>query len=144
MRTKLLNTVLLVLGIIAGSSAPISAASTGAPATPKVRDLSRTITLPEFKLEAVSLTQALKQLQEAGEQHNTRGQVVYFCLLTPAGDNTTRSTKISLNLKNVSLLDAAEQVCQQVGGFEIIDGTTGENFFNGENFFVFMRPKRSK
>ena len=138
MRTKLLNIMLLVLGIIAGSSVPISAADTGAPAAPKARDLARNITLPEFKLEGVSLNQALKQLQEAGKQHDTRKQVVNFCLLRPVGDKTTRTTKISLNLKNVSLLDAAEQVCQQVGGFEFRDYTTGENFF------LMILPKRSK
>jgi hypothetical protein len=138
MRTKLLNIVPLVLTIIAGSSAPISGADTGAPAAPNARDLARTLTLPEFKLEAVSLEQAFKQLQEAGKQHDTMRQVVNFCLLTPVGDKTTRSTKISLNLKNVSLLDAAEQVCQQVGGFEIRESTTDENCF------VFMLPKRSK
>jgi len=91
-------------------------------------EMAKTIKLPEFKLDSVSFPEATKQLRDASQQYDPKHKGFLFMM-----DFRDRSkarlaarTKITLDLKNVTLAEAAEHVCQQVNGFELISGGRGD------------------
>jgi hypothetical protein len=88
---------------------------------------AKSIVLPEFKLDGVTLTEAVRQLSAAAKQDDPSKGVNFIVM---DGAETNAHTKISLDLKNVTLMEASERLAQTAGIF-----VTAEDYG-----FVF-RPK---
>ena len=94
--------------LIAGLSSTIAQAQELATVT-----RAKGIILPRFKLDDVSFMEAARQLIAAGKQHDHAQDGVRFLVLT--GLETNALSKISLDLTNVTLMEAAERLAQSAG-----------------------------
>lgn len=89
---------------------------------------AKSIALSEFKLDAVPLLEALRQLDAASKLYDPDHKGFNFLVVD--GTETNAHAKISLDLKDVTLMEAAERLADSAGVF-----VTAEDFA-----FVF-RPK---
>ena len=71
---------------------------------------ARSIVLPEFKLDGVTLPEALKQLRDASKQNDSEGKGINFMIAGPAP-----ATAITLALKNETLEEATERLAKAAG-----------------------------
>jgi len=69
--------------------------------------------LAEFKLDGATLSEALKQLLDAAKQNDHDGKGVNFLITKPA--MTAANPKITLTLKNVTLVEATEHIAKAAG-----------------------------
>ena len=120
--------LLLTFALFGSGSALVTAADTNAPPSKAPLVMAKQIILPEFKLDGVKLTDATRALHEASMRYDANHKGVNF-LLTDAIDAKASQT-ISLDLKNVTVAEAAERLAQSAGLF-----VTAKNYA-----FVF-RPK---
>ena len=95
---------------------PKSVAGTNANTTvlPKRAIVTRakSIVLPEFKLDGITLAEAVRQLSAAAKQSDP-SKGVNFMITEPA--TTTASPKITLVLKKVTVKEAAERIAKAAG-----------------------------
>ncbi len=107
-----LSAVIFALALVASGSLCSVAAETKAPERAIVTK-AKNIVLPEFKLDGVTLSEALKQLSIAARQnsHDSKG----VNLMATERARTTANPKITLALKNVTLAVAAEHLAQAAG-----------------------------
>ena len=71
---------------------------------------AKSILLPEFKLDGVSLSEATRQLNIASKQNDPESKGVNFMITGPA--TAAANPKITLALKNVTLEEATEHVAK--------------------------------
>jgi hypothetical protein len=69
--------------------------------------------LPEFKLDGVSLPEAVHQLQTAAKQNDPESKGVNFMINNPAAGEAI--PKVTLDLKNLTLEEATEGVAKAAG-----------------------------
>ena len=74
---------------------------------------AKSIVLPEFKLDAVTLPEANRQLYMASKQNDPENKGVNFMSTEPA--TAAANPKITLTLKNVTLEEATERVAKAAG-----------------------------
>jgi hypothetical protein len=119
--------VLLLLGLTS-----LPALSDNA-AVPKRASLvkAESITLPEFKLDAVTFLEAVRQLNSASKQHDPAHEGVNF-LVTDATE-TNVYPKITLDLTNVSVAEVAEHLAASAG-FSV----------SAQDFAFVLSPKKAK
>lgn len=122
-----LSALIFALALVASSPLYSVAADTNAPERAIVTK-AKSIVVPEFKLDGVTLSEAVHQLSIAARQNAHDGQGVNFMVTEPA--MAAANPKITLALKNVTLAEATERLAQSAGVF-----VTAEDFA-----FVF-RPK---
>ena len=91
-------------------------------------EIAKTIKLPEFKLDSISFPEATKQLRDASKQYDPKHKGFQFMMdfRDKSKAKAAARTKITLDLKDVTLAEAAERVCQQVDGFELISSGKGD------------------
>lgn len=73
---------------------------------------AKSIKLAEFKLDGVTLAEAVRQLSDAAKQSDPSKEV-NFVITKPA--TTAASAKITLALKEVSVKEAAERIAKAAG-----------------------------
>jgi hypothetical protein len=122
MKNTIITGIIAATILMAGS--PSSVAQTQERA---IVTKAKSIVLPEFKLDGVTLQEAVQQLSVAAKQSDP-SKGINFMLTEPA--TTAASPKITLALKKVSVAEAAERIAKEAGVF-----VTAEDFA-----FVF-RPK---
>jgi hypothetical protein len=122
MKNAIITGIIAATILIVGSSSSIAQTQERAIVT-----RAKSIELPEFKLDGVTLAEAVRQLSSAAKQSDPSKEV-NFMLTEPTP--TATSPKITLALKNVSVAEAAGQIANEAGVF-----VTAEDFA-----FVF-RPK---
>jgi predicted small lipoprotein YifL len=71
---------------------------------------AKNIVLPEFKLDGVTLSEAVHQLQIASKQNDPESKGVNFMITGPA--TAAASPKVTLALKSVTLKDAIDRVAE--------------------------------
>ena len=123
MRNTIITGIIAATVFMAGSSSSLAQTPERAIVT-----VARSIVLPEFKLEAVPFTEAVRQLSAASKQHDPAHKGVNF--LVPKGLETNAPAQISLALTNVTLMEAAEHLAQSAGVF-----------VTAESFAFIFRPK---
>jgi len=74
---------------------------------------AKSIVLPEFKLDGVTLQDAVKRLSVAARQNALDGKGVNFMITGPG--KATANPKITLALKNVTLEEATERLAMAAG-----------------------------
>src|SRR6266496_1125809 len=93
--------VLLLVFTLLGSSPWLATAADGkASQNRKLLEAAKSITLPQFKLEDVTLDVAVRQLQAAGKRYDAEHRGVNFLLLDSAKGKATPT--VTLDLKGVS------------------------------------------
>jgi hypothetical protein len=122
MKNAIITGIIAATILMAGS--PSSVAQTQERA---IVTRAKSIELPEFKLDGVTLAEAVRQLSAAAKQSDP-SKGVNFMIAEPA--TTAASPKITLALKKVSVAEAAERIAKEAGVF-----VTAQDFA-----FVF-RPK---
>ena len=75
--------------------------------------MAKSIVLPEFKLDGVTLQEAVHQLQIAAKQDDPESKGVNFMVTEPAV--SAAIPKITLALKNVTLDEAIERLAKAAG-----------------------------
>jgi hypothetical protein len=73
---------------------------------------AKSIELPEFKLDGVTLSEAVRQLSDAAKQIDP-SKGVSFMITKPA--TTAASPKITLALKKVTVEEAAKRIAKAAG-----------------------------
>lgn len=89
------------------------AASSTSGAQPRPRAIvtkAKSIMLPEFKLDDLTLWEAIQQLRTASKQNDPESKGVNFMISGPV--TSTANPKITLALKNVTLEEAMERVAK--------------------------------
>ena len=122
------TTKLLVLALLGGSTCFASATETNT-VLPKMPVLAKGILLPEFKLDAVPFLEAVNQLHAVSRQHDPANQGIN-CLVTDTAE-THVYPKITLDLKNVTVGEAAERLAQSAG-----------DFVTAQDYALVFRPKK--
>jgi len=74
---------------------------------------AKSIVLPEFKLDGVTLSEAVHQLQIAARQNANDGQGVNFMISGPR--KAAANPKITLDLKSVTLEKAIDRIAEVAG-----------------------------
>ena len=122
---------LIIAACFVASAAMAADTNSLSAATPLQR--AEAIILPEFKLDAVIFPEATKRLHDASKKYDPRHEGFQFIMdfRDKSKARVAAKTKISLDLKHVTLADAAKRVCQQVKGFEIA-------YPNDSNVIVFQ------
>jgi hypothetical protein len=101
------------LALVAGSLFQSGAADTGANAPESaIVTKAKRILLPEFKLDGVTLEEAVNQLQIAAKQPDP-GNGINFAITMTA--TTAANPKITLALKNVTVKEAVERIAKAAG-----------------------------
>jgi hypothetical protein len=111
-RQTTLATLLITLALIVSSPLYSVAAETKAPERAIVTK-AKSIVLPELKLDGVTLSEAIRQLGKAAKQSNHDSKGINFMATKPAV--AAANPKITLVLKNVTLLEATERVANAAG-----------------------------
>jgi hypothetical protein len=124
------TTTLLVLALLSSSSFFANATETNA-VPHKMALIAKGIMLPEFKLDAVPFSEAVRQLAVASKQHDPAHKGVNY-LVTDATD-TNAYPKITLDLKNVTVAEATERLAESAG-FRV----------SAEDFAFVLSPKKGK
>jgi hypothetical protein len=122
MKNIIITGIIAATILIAGSSS-----STAQTQERAIVTRAKSIELPEFKLDGVTLSEAVRQLSAAAKQSDP-SKGVNFMLTEPG--TTAASPKITLALTKVSVAEAAERIAKEAGVF-----VTAQDFA-----FVF-RPK---
>ena len=104
---------LLLAFVLLGSGSLVATAADSNPPTRKVLVTAKSITLPEFKVDGVTFVEAVRELQAAGKRHDTNHTGVNY--LVPDTAKAKASAKITLDLKNVTVAEAAERLAQSAG-----------------------------
>jgi hypothetical protein len=120
--------LLLTFALFGSRSALVTAAGTYAAPGQAPLVMAKQIILPEFKLDGVKLNDAIVALYKAGKHYDANHKGVNFLVMDAT--ETKASPTISLDLKNVTVAEAAERLAQSAGIF-----VTAEDYA-----FVF-RPK---
>jgi hypothetical protein len=107
-----LAALIFALALVAGSPLYSVAADTTAPERAIVTK-AKSIVLPEFKLDGVTLQDAVKRLSVAARQNALDGKGVNFIITGPG--KTAANPKITLALKNVTLEEATERLAKAAG-----------------------------
>src|ERR1035437_7082176 len=71
---------------------------------------AKSIVLPEFKLDAVPFIEATRQLNAASKQHDPEHKGVNFVVMD--GTETNAHANISLDLKDVTLMETTERLAE--------------------------------
>ena len=103
----------IITGIIA--AAILTAGSSSSVAQTQERAIvtrAKSIELPEFKLDGVTLTEAVRRLSAAAKQIDPSNGV-NFVLTKPS--TTVASPKITLALKKVTVEEAAKRIAKEAG-----------------------------
>ena len=74
---------------------------------------AKSIVLQEFKLDGVTLSEAIRQLHIASKQNAPESKGVNFMITGPA--TAAANPKITLSLKNVTLEEATERLAKVAG-----------------------------
>lgn len=104
---------LIVAAVLIGSSLPYSGTAEVTPAERAVITQAKSIVLPEFKLDGVTLSEALKRLSVAARQNSHDKKGVNFMITEPA--KVAANQKITIALKNVTVNEAAERLAKNAG-----------------------------
>ena len=107
MKNAIITGIIAATILIAGS--PTSTAQTQESA---IVTRAKSIELPEFKLDGVTLSEAVRQLSVAAKQSD-HSKGVNFMITKPA--TTAAIPKISLKLTKVSVKEAAERIAKAAG-----------------------------
>jgi hypothetical protein len=107
-----LSALIFALALAACTPFHSVAADTKAP-EPAMVAKARSIVLPEFKLEGVTLSEALRRLSDASKQNDHDNKGVNFLVTQPA--MAAANPKITLTLKNVTLQEATERIAKAAG-----------------------------
>ena len=107
MKNAILSGIITATILIAGSSPSVAQTQERAIVT-----RAKSLVLPEFKLDGVTLTEAVQQLQIAAKQADP-SKGVNFMVTESA--KTTATPKITLALKKVTAKEAAEQIAKEAG-----------------------------
>ena len=103
----------IIIGIIAATI--LIAGSSSSTAQTQERAIvtrAKSIELPEFKLDGVSLAEAVRQLSDAAKQSDP-SKGVNFMITEPA--TTAANPKITLALTKVTVKEAAERIAKAAG-----------------------------
>jgi hypothetical protein len=107
MKNTIITGIIAATILIAGSSSSVAQTQERAIVTK-----AKSIVLPEFKLDGVTLAEAVRQLSVAAKQsYPSNG--INFMLTEPA--KTAASPKITLALKKVTVAEAAERIAKEAG-----------------------------
>jgi hypothetical protein len=106
------SALIFALALVAISPLYSVAASTDAPERAIVTK-AKSIVLPEFKLDGVTLSEAVHQLSIAARQNAHDGQGVNFMITEPA--TAAANPKITLAIRNVTLEEATERLAKTAG-----------------------------
>jgi hypothetical protein len=97
-------------------SAPAVATSSAPVARPEraIVTKAKSIVLPEFKLDGVTLSEAVRQLSDAAKQNDPgKGKGINFMITEAATTATTAANaKITLALKSVTLKEVIDRVAE--------------------------------
>jgi hypothetical protein len=107
--------LLLTFALFGSGSALVTAADTNAPPSKAPLVMAKQIILPEFKLDGVKLTDATRALHEASKRYDANHTGVNFVLMDAI--EAKASQMITLDLKNVTVAEAAEHLAQSAGFF---------------------------
>jgi hypothetical protein len=126
-KSRIMRKLTLLIAACFLASAAIAADTNTLSSSPAL-EIAKTINLPEFKLDSVSFPEATKQLGDASKEYDPKHKGFLFMMdfRDKSKARLAARTKITLDLKNVTLAEAAERVCQQVNGFELISGGRGD------------------
>jgi hypothetical protein len=124
MKNTIITGIIAATILIAGSCSSVAQTQERAIVTK-----AKSILLPEFKLDGVTLAEATGQLHIASKQNDPESKGVNFLITGPA--TAAANPKITLALKNVTLEEATERVAKAAGV-----KVTAEDFA-----FVFFRFK---
>ena len=108
--------MIVALTLFGSSSVFVTAADTNAPAS-KTMVIAKRIILPEFKLDGVKFNDAILALSEEGRRFDPNHKGVNF--LVSLGPDSKELPTITLDLKNVTLAEAANRLAQSAGIFVI-------------------------
>jgi hypothetical protein len=123
------TTMLLVLALLGGGSFFANGMETNA-VPHKMVVMTKGIILPEFKLDAVPFMEAVRQLSIASKQYDPAHKGVNYLVMN--APETNAYPKITLDLKNVTVAEATEQLATIAGFF-----VSAEDFafvFNSRSF----------
>ena len=112
MRQNFLTALIFALAFIAGGALGSLAMDAVTPARAIVTQ-ARSIVLPEFKLDSVPFMEAVRQLSAISKEHDP-GHKGFNYIVTNSNE-TNVYPNITLNLKNISLADATEQLAKSAG-----------------------------
>jgi hypothetical protein len=107
MKNAIITGIIAATILIAGSSSSIAQTQERAIVTK-----AKSIVLPEFKLDGVTLPEAVHQLQIAAKQSDP-GKGINFMVTGSA--TTAANPKITLALKKVTVEEAAEHIAKEAG-----------------------------
>jgi len=107
MKNIIITGIIAATILIAGSSS-----STAQTQERAIVTRAKSIELPEFKLDGVTLSEAVRQLSAAAKQSDP-SKGVNFMITKPA--TTAATPKITLALTKVSVKEAAERIAKAAG-----------------------------
>lgn len=107
MKNAIITGIMAAIILIAGSPSSIAQTQERAIVT-----RAKNIELPEFKLDGVTLAEAVRQLSAAAKQSDP-SKGVNFMVTEPA--TAAASPKITLDLKKVTVQEAAERIAKAAG-----------------------------
>jgi hypothetical protein len=110
MKNTVITGIIAATILIAGSSSSIAQTQERAIVTK-----AKSIVLPEFKLDAVPFIEATRQLNAASKQHDPEHKGVSFLVMD--GAETNAHANISLDLKDVTLMETTERLAENAGVF---------------------------
>ena len=99
--------------LIAGCGKKSPSSSATQPPERAIVTKAKSIVLPEFKLDGVTLPEAVHQLQIAAKQNDPESKGVNFMIKN--SDVAAAIPKITLALKNVTLKEATERLAKAAG-----------------------------
>ena len=107
MKNAIITGIIAATILIVGSSSTVAQTQESAIVTK-----AKSIELPEFKLDGVTLGEAVHQLQIAAKQSDPSKGVNF---LVTGSATTAASPKITLALKKVTVKEAAERIAKAAG-----------------------------
>ena len=107
-----LAAMILGLALAASSALPSRAAETKVPERAIVTKAKR-IVLPEFKVDNVTLIEAIKKLTDAAHHNDPERQGFNFMI--DSSKTVPPNAKITLALKKVSVAEAADRIAKAAG-----------------------------
>jgi len=107
MKNTIITGIIAATILIAGSFSSIAQAQERA-----IVMKAKSIVLPEFKLDGVTLKEAIRQLSAAAKQNDPSKGVNFMATESAM---TAASQKITLALKKVTVKEAAERIAKEAG-----------------------------
>ncbi len=123
MKNAIITGIIAASILMAGSSSSLAQTQERAIVTK-----AKSIVLPEFKLDAVPFVEGVRRLMAAGQRHDPGHKGVN--ILVMAGMETNVNAKISLDLRDVTLMETTERLAESAGVF-----------VTAEDFAFIFRPK---